>query len=381
MKRRHFLISAAGGALAGSFVQAQRRESESATPASAPAINALKSRHSEAKPITTAERRDRIARAQQLMQQHKLDAICMIGGTSLVYFTGVRWGNSERLFAFVLPQKGRPFYVSPAFEEDRAREQISQAPDGDSCRVLTWQEDENPYVLVAKGLQDGGVTTGRIGIEERTTFVFSDGIGKVCPAAQIVSATPVTAGCRMIKSRAELALMRLAAEVSLAAYQAAWKSLQPGMTQNQFGALVAAAHRQLGFAGEASIQAGEYSALPHGSRTPQIIREGTVLLMDGGCSVEGYQSDISRTFVLGKATDRMKRVFDIVHQAQTSALKAARPGLPAGEVDAAARNVITNAGYGPGYKYFTHRVGQAWGWMVTNGPISSKETRCRWKPT
>ncbi len=362
MKRRTFLYSAAAGAMAAGSAKAQRRGAELTPPASLPGpIAALKSRRDEAKPITVAERRDRLERARQLMQQNKIDAVCMAGGTSLAYFTGIRWGNSERLFALVLPAKATPFYVSPAFEEDRAREQIAQAPDGDSCRVLTWQEDESPYALVAEGLRDAGVKTGRLGIEERTTFVFSDGIGKANPAAQIASATPVTAGCRMIKSPAELALMRLAAEVSLAAYEAAWKSLQSGMTQNQFGALVAAAHRQLGFSGEASIQAGEYSALPHGSRTPQTIREGTVLLMDGGCSVEGYESDISRTFVLGKANDKMKRVFDIVHQAQTAAVKTARPGLPAGEVDAAARKVITDAGYGPGYKYFTHRVGHGLG--------------------
>ncbi|HZS54767.1 MAG TPA: Xaa-Pro peptidase family protein [Bryobacteraceae bacterium] len=375
MKRRHFLASAIAAGCAAPLTQAQRREPDAA-PVNAPAINALKSRRSEAKPISVTERHDRIARAQQLMQQNKLDAICMIGGTSLAYFTGIRWGISERLFTMVLPQKGKAFYVSPAFEEDRAREQISQAPDGDSCQVLTWQEDESPYALVAKGLQDAGIKTGRIGIEERTTFVFAEGIGKANPSAQIASATPVTAGCRMIKSTAELALMRLAAEVSLAAYEAAWKSIQIGMTQNQFGALVAAAHRQLGFAGEASIQAGEYSALPHGSRTPQIIREGTVLLMDGGCNVEGYQSDISRTFVIGKATDKMKHVFDIVHRAQTTAVKTARPGLPAGDVDAAARKVIVDAGYGPGYKYFTHRVGHGmgmdghdWPYLVKNNPL------------
>lgn len=340
------------------------------------AIAALKSRRAEAKPITTAERKQRIERAHELMQQNKIDAICMIGGTSLAYYTGIRWGNSERLFAFVVPRKASAFYVSPAFEEDRAREQIAQAPDGASCPVLTWQEDENPYALVARGLADAGVRTGRIGIEERTTFVFSDGIGKVNPACELVSATPVTTGCRMIKSPAELALMRLAAEVSLAAYEAAWKSLQPGMTQNQFGALVVAAHRQLGFSGDASIQAGEYSALPHGSRAPQTIREGTVLLMDGGCNVEGYASDISRTFVLGKAADKVKQVFDIVHQAQTTAVKTARPGVAAGEVDAAARRVITNAGYGPGYKYFTHRVGHGmgmdgheWPYLVKGNPL------------
>ncbi|MBV9405755.1 MAG: aminopeptidase P family protein [Acidobacteriaceae bacterium] len=362
IKRRTFLSSLAAATLSSPSAKPQRRETEPEELTKLPpAITALKSRRAEAKPITVAERKDRIERARELMQRNKLDAVCMIGGTSLAYFTGIHWGNSERLFTFVVPQKGNAFYVSPAFEEGRAREQIAQAPDGDSCRVLTWQEDEDPYALVAKGLRDAGVSSGRIGMEERTTFVFSNGIANANPASQIVSATPVTAGCRMIKSPAEIALMRLAAEVSLAAYEAAWKSLEPGMTQNHFGTLVAAAHKQLGFAGEASIQVGEFSALPHGSRTPQIIREGTVLLMDGGCNAEGYASDISRTFVLGKATDKMKRVFEIVHEAQTTAVKTARPGLPAGQVDAAARKVITDAGYGPGYKYFTHRVGHGMG--------------------
>jgi Xaa-Pro dipeptidase len=351
MNRRQLLSSAASALALHAIAEAQ----------SQPAIAALKSRRTEAKPITVAERKDRLERARQLMGQNRIDALCMIGGTSLQYFTGIRWGNSERLFTFVLPQKGAPFFVSPAFEEDRAREQISQAPDGDSCRVLLWQEDEDPYKLVAQGLKDAGAATGRIGIEERTTFVFSDGIAKVNPAAQIVSATPITAGCRMIKSPAEIALMRLAAQITLTAYEAAWKCLQPGMTQNQFRDLVSAAHQQQGFPGGASIQVGEFSALPHGSRTPQIIREGTVLLMDGECSVEGYSSDISRTFVLGKAPDKVKKVFDIVHGAQTAALKTARPGLPAGEVDAVARKVITDAGYGPGYKYFTHRLGHGMG--------------------
>jgi len=373
--RRGFVFSATA---IGSLVGAPRAKNVETGPHAKlpPAIAALKSRQSEAKPITVAERRDRVQRAQQLMARNKIDALCMIGGSSLVYFTGIHWWNSERLFTLVLPQKGNPFYVSPAFEEDRAREQIAQAPLGDSCRVFTWQEDQDPYALVAKGLREGGFATGRIGIEERTTFVFSNGISKAVPAAEFVSATPVTAGCRMIKSPAELALMRLAAQVSLAAYEASWKSLSPGMTQDRFAALVSAAHQQLGFTGEASVQVGEYSALPHGSRTPQTIREGTVLLMDGGCTVEGYQSDISRTFVLGKASDTLKRVFDLVHRAQTAAVKTARPGLPAGEVDTAARRAITDGGFGPDYKYFTHRVGHGmgmdgheWPYLVRGNPL------------
>src|ERR1700746_1360793 len=166
MQRRHFLASACATGLAVPLTWAQRREHDISTVHS-PVIDTLKSRRSEAKPITMAERRDRIARAQQLMAQNKIDALCMIGGTSLAYFTGIRWGDSERPVAPVLPQRGHAFYVSPAFEEDRAREQILESPDGDSCRVLTWQEDESPYVLVAKGLQDAGIKTGRIGIKER----------------------------------------------------------------------------------------------------------------------------------------------------------------------------------------------------------------------
>ncbi len=341
-----------------------------------PAIAALKSRKSEAKPITVAERKDRMERARQLMNRHQIDAVCIAGGTTLNYFTGIHWGNSERLFTLVMPQKGSPFYVSPAFEEGRAREQIAASPDGDSCRVLTWQENDDPYRLVAQGLKESGAATGRVGIEERVQFVFADGIGKASPAAKIVSATPVTAGCRMIKSPAEIALMRLASQVTLAAYEAGWRSLAPGMTQNQARSLIEAAFQQLGFTGDVSVQVGEYSALPHGSRTPQVIREGQMILIDDGCTVEGYASDISRSFVLGKASDKAKKVFEIVHQAQAAALKAARPGLPAGQVDAAARKVIEDAGYGPGYKYFTHRLGHGmgmdgheWPYLVKDNPL------------
>lgn len=360
MKRRQFLSSAAATSTLAGLARAGQAAAEPCATSLPRPIATLKSRKDEAQPIAVSERAQRLERARQLMEQNKIDAIAMIGGTSLVYFTGIHWWNSERLFTFVLPKKGHPFYVSPAFERDRAEEQILKAPEGDASRIYTWQEDQDPYPLVAKGLRDAQISAGRLGMEERTTFVFSNGIAKANPSMEVVSATPITAGCRMIKSPDEIALMRLAAQVSLAAYKAAWQSLEPGMT-HQFAALVAAAHRQLGFDGEAELQVGPYSALPHGSMMPQTIREGTVLLMDGGCSVEGYKSDISRTFVLGKASDKVKRVFDIVHQAQATALKAARPGIQAQNVDAAARKVITDAGYGPGYKYFTHRVGHGMG--------------------
>jgi Xaa-Pro dipeptidase len=301
----------------------------------------------------------------------------MTGGTSLLYFTGVHWGNSERLFAAVLPAKGDPFYVCPAFEEGRAREQIANGPGGNNADVRTWQEDEDPYRLVAAGLRDRGIASGRLGIEERTTFVFSDGVAKAAPQVNVTSATPVTAGCRMIKTQHELDLMRLANQVTLQAYEAVYHALHEGMTQYDFAELISAAYGKLGFRGEASVNVGEASALPHGSAKPQVIREGTIVLIDDGCTAEGYQSDITRTFVLGKPTDKMRKVFDIVHQAQSAALKQARPGFPAQSVDAAARKVISDAGYGPDYKYFTHRLGHGigmdgheWPYLVRGDTLS-----------
>ena len=337
-------------------------EPQENTPTSLPpSIAQLKSRKNEPKTITLEERQQRVERARQLMRDNGIDATLMIGGTSLVYFTNIRWWNSERLFAAIIPAKGDPFYVCPAFEEDRAREQIATGPGGSNADVRTWQEDEDPYRLVAAGLKDRGLSSGKLGVEERTTFVFSDGVAKTAPQLNIVSATPVTAGCRMVKTQHELDLMRLANQVTLQAYEAVYKALQPGMTQYDFSNLIDAAYGKLGFRGGASVNVGESSALPHGSAKPQVIREGTIVLIDDGCTVEGYQSDISRTFVLGKPTDKMRKVFDIVHQAQSAALKQARPGVEAQSVDAAARKVISDAGYGPDYKYFTHRVGHGIG--------------------
>src|SRR6516225_9943561 len=199
-----------------------------------PSIVTLKSLKNEAKPITVDERHARVERARQLMQASNLQAIVVATGSSLPYFSGVRWWLSERFFAMVLPAKGEPFFVCPAFEEDRAREQIATGPFGDKADVRAWQEDEDPYLRVAQGLSDLGLRTGTIGIEEKTPFVFSDGIARAVPDVQIASATPVTTGCRMIKSAHEIALMRLAAKVTLAAYAAAYAALREGMTQHDF---------------------------------------------------------------------------------------------------------------------------------------------------
>ncbi len=326
-----------------------------------PSIAALRSLREQAKPITADERRARQERARQLMRDNNLSAIVLTEGTSLTYFSGIHWWGSERLFAMVLPAKGASFYVTPAFEEGRAREQIAQSPDGTNADVRIWQEDESPYQRVAQGLSDRGIASGTIGIEETVKFVFSDNLRKAASSATFASATPVTAGCRMIKSPHEIELMRLAAHITLTAYQATYSALKIGMTRDEVAGLVVAAHRQLGVEGDALVLLGEFSAFPHGSVTPQVIREGASILIDGGCKVEGYESDITRTFALGKASDKMKQVFDIVHRAQSAALAAAKPGVECGAVDAAARKVITDAGYGPDYKYFTHRLGHGLG--------------------
>ncbi len=360
LSRRRFLqaSSVAAGASAVLPTLARAADDDKSLP---PAIASLKSRRGEASPISLEERQSRQEKARQLMRDNNLSAILLVEGTSLNYFTGIRWWGGERLFAAVLPAKGESFYVCPAFEEGRSREQIAKSPDGSHPDVRIWQEDENPYERVAQGLRDRGIAGATIGIEETVKFVFSDSLRKAAAGAAFTSAVPVTAGCRMVKSKHEVELMRLAAKVTLAAYEATYRSLKEGMTQQDVEDLVAAAHRKLGFEGDADVQVGEFSAFPHGSVTPQVIHEGTIVLMDGGCKVEGYCSDITRTFVLGKAPDKMKQVFDIVHRTQSAALAAAKPGAECGSVDAAARKVIIDAGYGPDYKYFTHRLGHGMG--------------------
>ena len=326
-----------------------------------PAIANLKSMKDKATPIGASERQARQEKARHLMQQHQLDAILMMAGTSLRYFSGIDWWESERFMAMALPAKGEAFYVSPAFEEGRVREQITNGLGNNSPDVRVWQEDQDPNKLVAQGLRDRGIASGTIGLEESFRYVFSDGVARAAVQAKLASATAVTAGCRMIKSDAEVALMRLAAHVTLAAYEASYHSIKDSMTKPEFEELVAQAHTKLGFAGNGDALVGEFAAFPHGSVTPQVIREGSLILVDGGCLVEGYNSDITRTFVFGKPTAKMNQVFEIVHNAQSAALKAARPGVECQSVDAAARKVIIDAGYGPDYKYFTHRLGHGMG--------------------
>jgi Xaa-Pro dipeptidase len=310
----------------------------------------------QARPIAREEYVERQERARRYMHDAGISALMLIGGTSLNYFTGTQWGTSERLFAAIIPAKGEMAFVTPAFEKDRALEQIKFASD-----VRTWQEDESPYKLVAQILKDRGIAAGRLGIEETIDFRFSDGVARAAPALELTSADPVTARCRRIKTAHELDLIRLANQITLKAYEIALKSLREGMTHVELGQKIAAAHRELGAPGYALVLFGAWSASPHGTVTPQKLKDGDIVLIDGGCSLLGYQSDITRTTAFGKPSEKHLKVWEIVKRAQAAALKAARPGVACEEVDRAARRVIEEAGYGPGYKYFTHRVGHGIG--------------------
>jgi Xaa-Pro dipeptidase len=308
--------------------------------------------------ITDAERLARIEKARRLMARNGIDAMVLEGGTSMFYYTGVHWGNSERTFAVVIPAKGELAWVTPAFEEMRARELIKHATD-----VRVWQEDESPYKLLAGILRDRGAT-GKVGVEERLRFFIFDGMRQELPGTQFTSATPVTAGCRMIKSPAEIALMQQANDITLQAIDKTIKSLRPGLTNGQVSAMVASATQALGgVTDDALVIFGKYTAFPHGSIQPQTLHEGDVVLIDAGCQVDGYTSDITRTTVLGKPTARMQHVWDLEKKAQAAAFAAAQLGATCESVDAAARKVITDAGYGPGYKVpgLPHRTGHGIG--------------------
>ena len=309
-------------------------------------------------PITLEERKGRIEKAQRLMREQRIGAIYLEPGTTMSYFTGMRWGTSERMLAAVIPARGELAWVCPKFEEERARELIKMGTD-----IRTWEEDESPYQRVAEIFRDRGVRTGTVGIEERVRFFLFDGIRKAAPALKFVDATPITAGCRMFKSPTELALMQKANDITIAAYKATRDSMVEGMTQGEFGANCSAAFRALGSSGGIFVSFGKYTAFPHGSSTPQKLKEGDVVLMDGGCSIDGYQSDITRTFVFGKPTDRQRQIWDLEKKAQDAGFAAIKVGAPCEVVDAAARKVITDAGFGPDYKVpgLPHRTGHGIG--------------------
>ena len=364
LDRREFIRLSTGTAglafLGGTTAHAQTMISAPAGhPALPEPIRSLRRMTDGVASITLDERRTRLAQAQHLMAEHNIGAIYLEPGSSFYYFTGIRWGHSERMFAVVIPATGEPAYVCPKFEEERARELIKLGSD-----VRTWEEHESPFRRVAEIFHDRGLRTGRIGMEERVRFFLFDGIRRAAPAFDFVSADPVTAGCRMFKSPAEIALLKRSNEITLAAYRATWLTMHEGMPQQEFAGNCAAAIGLLG-GNEGGIfcSFGKFTAFPHGSITPQVLHEGDVVLMDGGCTLDGYQSDITRTFVLGKPTPRQRYIWNLEREAQDAAFTAVRIGAPCESVDAAARAVITKAGFGPDYRLpgLPHRTGHGIG--------------------
>ncbi len=362
--RRDFLRLSAGLAgatlIGGELLHAEARQEElSQQQRDVPeSIRKLKKMTDGVVPITLDERKARIEKARRLMRENRIGAIYLEPGPSMFYFTGTRWGLSERMFGLVIPERGEIAWVCPKFEEERARELIKIGEN-----VRTWEEDESPYQRVVEIFRDYGLRTAQIGMEERVRFFLFDGIRKAAPIFQYVSADPITAGCRMFKSPAELALMQRANDITIVAYKATHDSMREGMNQNEFSANCSAAFRALGVSGGIFVSFGKYTAFPHGSSTPQELKQGDVVLMDGGCSVEGYQSDITRTFVFGKPTSRQREIWNLERKAQDAGFAAAKVGAPCEVVDAAARRVITEAGFGPDYQVpgLPHRTGHGIG--------------------
>ena len=366
--RRRFL-QAAGALSAAAFAPkiADRHYSDDGR-SLPPAFSALKPLGDRVHPITPDEFRQRIEQAQRLMadtppapsgspsQAAKYDALFFAPGTSLYYFTGIRWGLSERLVGLVIPRVGRPILVVPAFEEGRLREKLHLP-----FEVRIWQEDQSPAKIAAAALADQNIRTGHIGIEETAGFTFFDHLRNAAPGFEYASADSVTIACRAHKSAHELELMRLACEATFDVFRATFASLKDGMSQDDIAHLVEAGFAKMNLHGGALVLLGASAALPHGTLQPQKLKEGDVVLIDGGCGVEGYASDVTRTSVYGKPTEKISRAFELVRKSQDAALDAARAGRLSGTVDDAARAVIVNGGYGPDYKFFTHRLGHGIG--------------------
>lgn len=312
-----------------------------------------------AQPITADERRARCAKAQRLMQEHRIGALLIESGASLDYFTGIRWWRSERTTAMMLPARGAPILVTPAFEEPSVRESLQI--DGD---VRPWNEHESPFDLLVQALKERGLTSGTLAIEATTRFFIVDGIRQRARSLSIVAGDPVIRACRMIKSPAELALLETANRVTLAALAYVHGQLRPSMRPQEINAMMIAATTALGGeAGDGLVLLNEASAYPHGSHSAQELREGSVILMDFGCSLHGYQSDMSRSWVFGEPSAKQRKVWQTVKRGQEIALETAQLGVPVGRIDREVRKFYESEGWGPAYRLpgLSHRTGHGIG--------------------
>jgi Xaa-Pro dipeptidase len=319
-------------------------------------------------PISSAERLARLAKARALMGSHGIGAIIVEPGASLDYFTGVQWWRSERLTAAVIPARGEPIIVTPFFERPSVAESLSIPAE-----IRTWNEDEEPLKLVSGFLRERGVAGEPIGFEETDRYFILDRLKQQLPQLRAMTANPVVRGCRMIKTAPELALMQAAADITVASLRYAGQRTREGMTPADIDAMIAAAHKRLGGAYDGGlVLLGEASAYPHGSHKPQLVKRGEVVLLDVGCSVHGYQSDISRSFIFGAdPSSEQRKVAAQVRRGQDIAMAAARVGAPAGSVDDAVRRAYESWGYGPGYKLpgTPHRTGHGIG-MEGHEPVN-----------
>lgn len=335
--------------------------------AAEPDLSGLSDITGGAVPIGPEERARRLARAQGLMKANGISAILIEPGSTMVYFTGVQWWRSERLTAVIIPVEGQPCIVTPFFEEPSVRETLAVPAE-----IRVWQEDQNPLAVVAGFLRDRKLAGRPVGIEETARFFAFDGLQQALPGVRLVSANPVVRGCRMVKTAPEIALMQLATDVTMAAYRWVYPRVEAGMTGAEVRALMTAATRKLGGSPEFSMALiGEASAYPHGSKQVHRVADGQVVLMDCGCTVEGYQSDVSRSWVHGAPSAEQRKVWDTVAKGQQVALAAARIGAPAGSIDDAVRRFYESQGYGPGYRLpgLSHRTGHGIG-MDGHEPVN-----------
>jgi Xaa-Pro dipeptidase len=354
-RRRFFTAAGTAAALVGLHAEHASADVPAAMPRTRFDAGTVKAMRDRIRPIGADEYKARQENARRLMKDNKIDAIFVEGGTSLAYFTGLSWWLSERLFAMVLPQKGEPFFVSPKFEEGRAREKLGDV------KIYTWEEHEKPIERIRQGMQDRRLLGAKLGIEETTRYYAVEQLQQRLPTLTLRSATPVTAGCRSLKSAHEIELMQVANDITAKVYVQLQRELREGMEEKELGTILSALYSEFDVAGDTLVLFGEASAYPHGLTRDVKLKPGDNVLIDGGCTVEGYGSDITRTMAFGKPSAKMQSVFEIVRGAQDAALKTARPGVPAEKVDAAARSYIADHGYGPGYKYFTHRLGHGIG--------------------
>ncbi|GLX79337.1 metallopeptidase [Thalassotalea insulae] len=371
--KRNFL-KASGAAIASlSFAQlAQATATKKAKPQQQGKLTDITTTVSA---ITAKERQQRIAKAQQLMGEHNIAAMIIEPGATMDYFSGIQWWRSERLTALVIPQQGEVAVVCPFFEEPSIRETLMVGND-----VRVWQEHESPFIRIKQILKDRGIEKGNIAFEHSVRYFVLQGVMALLPAMKDVSASAVTWGCRMYKSPHELQLMHKANEVTLMAYQYVWSQLAVGMTQADVKSLMHSAQAQLGGSGIWNMALfNQASAYPHGTKQQQTLTQGSVVLMDCGCNVHGYQSDISRTFVFGEANKQQQKVWHTVRQGQNIAFDKAQLGVAAGAIDDAVRQYYQNQGYGPAYQLpgLSHRTGHGIGMKGHEGVnfVHGEETK------